>query len=252
MPFRLGRLEPRSSTDNDAKTEAAARESRHAFLRETAHREAARYIALAHTADDQAETVLHRLVRGTGIAGLAGMSRFRAVSPAATLVRPLLDLRRADVLAYLKRLEQPFREDSSNADSRYTRNRIRQTLLPQLADDYNPRVVEALNRLAAQAADWRSLLQPQIDRLLEDVTIARSDTSVTLRREPLRCVSLPLLRELLVQIWRNQAWPERSMSADHWQTLAEWIVAPVDSGLHHLPSQVLARRDPDSIQLSLA
>ena len=76
--------------------EASAREARYRFLQQTAERRGARYLATAHTADDQAETVLHRVLRGTGIAGLAGIPRTRVLSPAVTLIRPLLAYRRAE------------------------------------------------------------------------------------------------------------------------------------------------------------
>ena len=77
--------------------EAVARRARYAFLRQTAERLGARYVVTAHTADDQVETILHRIVRGTGIAGLSGMARVRPLGEAATLIRPLLDVRRAEV-----------------------------------------------------------------------------------------------------------------------------------------------------------
>ena len=80
--------------------EAAARRARYRFLRETAEGRGARYVAVGHTADDQAETVLHRLLRGSGMQGLAGMSRARSIGPAVSLVRPLLEFRRQDLRDY--------------------------------------------------------------------------------------------------------------------------------------------------------
>ncbi|MFO0906641.1 MAG: tRNA lysidine(34) synthetase TilS [Pirellulales bacterium] len=247
-PFHLGNACDAVGTGL-ARSEQAARDARYAFLLETAHQQAARYVALAHTADDQAETVLHRLVRGTGVAGLAGMTFCRPLSLAATLVRPLLRCRRDDVLAYLERLGQPYRIDASNADPRYTRNRLRHGLMAELARDYNPRVVEALVRLARQAAEWRELLQPQLEQLFAAAVVSESAVRVVLRRPPLSAAPLPLLRELLVQVWRRQAWPERSMTADHWQSLAEWIVAPAAEGVLQLPDGLVAYRGFDEIEL---
>jgi tRNA(Ile)-lysidine synthase len=123
----------------------AARDARLAALEETAGRLGCNKIALGHIADDQAETVLFRILRGTGIAGLAGIPYQRGL-----FVRPLLDVRRAQILAFLTRRKIDFLSDPSNANRRYARSRIRHDVLPALARE-NPRVVEALLALAREA-----------------------------------------------------------------------------------------------------
>jgi tRNA(Ile)-lysidine synthase len=123
----------------------AARRARLAALEELAAARGAQRIALGHQADDQAETVLFRIVRGTGLPGLGGIPYRRGL-----YIRPLLDVRRAEVLRYLRRRSIPFAEDPSNADLRFARARVRHRYLPLLAQE-NPRVVEALVALAASA-----------------------------------------------------------------------------------------------------
>ncbi len=103
-------------------------------------------VALGHTRSDQAETVLFRFLRGAGTAGLAGI---RPVTPEG-LVRPLLDVERSEVEGWLRERGIPWREDSSNADLAFARNRIRRQLLPQLIREWNP----ALTQTLAQAAEW--------------------------------------------------------------------------------------------------
>ncbi len=98
------------AADRGEGIEPAARRARYDFLKETAGRLGARFVLTAHTADDQAETILHRVVRGTGISGLAGMSRSRCLGH-ATLLRPLLGVRRRELEEYLHDIGQPFRED---------------------------------------------------------------------------------------------------------------------------------------------
>ena len=167
LPCEVGKAPVAAIADEQGDgIEAAARQARYAFLTEAAHRVGARFVATGHTADDQAETILHRILRGTGIAGLAGSPRTRALSPATTLIRPMLTVRRAEVLAYLDRLGQPFREDRTNADRRFTRNRIRHELLPELARQYNPHVVEALVRLGKLARESQAALEPMIEDLM--------------------------------------------------------------------------------------
>jgi len=210
--------------------EAAARTARYEFLRRTADRLGARYLVTAHTADDQAETILHRICRGTGIAGLSGMARARPLSPATTLIRPLLAFRREELLAYLDELGQPYRRDSSNRDMQFTRNRIRHRLLPELAEHVNPGVTEALLRLGSLAGE----VQGVIDRLVEALRArcvsrqgpdgVRIDTAVLKDQPPY------LVRELLIAVWRGQDWPLQAMGFAQWDLLAEMLLAgPGDS-----------------------
>ena len=114
--------------------EAAARSARYEFLRAAAERTGARFVATAHTSNDQVETVLHRVLRGTGIEGLAGITKVRPLTPGIALVRPMLDLKRYDVLDYLTAIEQEYRTDATNEDIQWTRNRLRHELLPQLRE----------------------------------------------------------------------------------------------------------------------
>jgi tRNA(Ile)-lysidine synthase len=132
-----------------ASLQDAARDARLRALGELARAHGADRVALGHQADDQAETVLYRIIRGTGVAGLAGIPHRRDV-----FVRPLLDVTRAQILRYLQRRSIPFVEDPSNADPRFARARIRHRILPALAQE-NPRVAEALRALAAAARNGR-------------------------------------------------------------------------------------------------
>ena len=128
--------------------EQAARRERYAFLRAVREEEGAAAIAVAHTRDDQAETLLLRLLRGAGATGLAGM-RPRA----GDILRPLLDVSRADVLDHLRERGLAWREDPSNADPAHRRNRVRHELLPYLEARFNPEIRAALARTASLLAD---------------------------------------------------------------------------------------------------
>src|SRR5712692_7499162 len=112
--------------------EKVARDVRYRWLAEVAREAGARWIATGHTADDQAETILHRLLRGAGLKGLRGIAENRPLAGDLRVIRPLLTVTRSEVLNYLQAQEQSFRQDSSNADLRFTRNRIRHELLPFL------------------------------------------------------------------------------------------------------------------------
>jgi tRNA(Ile)-lysidine synthase len=131
----------------------AARRARYAFLTRVADEAGAELIAVGHTADDQAETVLMHLLRGTGAGGLAGMAPV-----AGRVVRPMLEAWRAQVEAYCRHHALEPLRDPSNADPKYLRNRIRVELLPVL-EGYNPRIRERLIAMARTLADERDLME---------------------------------------------------------------------------------------------
>ncbi len=129
--------------------EDGARRIRYAAFEEVAVRYSAGRLALAHTADDQAETVMMRMVRGAGLTGLAAIPPTRPLG-ATLVIRPLLNVWRRDILSYLRRHRLTFRHDATNADPRFLRNRVRGQLLPLLERDYNPQIKQQLHQLAEQ------------------------------------------------------------------------------------------------------
>jgi tRNA(Ile)-lysidine synthase len=137
--------------------EDAAREVRYAFLHRTAERVGATRIALGHTLNDQAETVLMRLIRGSGLEGLSG------IHPVLDdlFIRPLLECSRRDVVRYLAARQASYREDSSNRDPQYVRNRIRIELIPYLQRHLNPKTIDVLARQAGLAAETANYLEAQ-------------------------------------------------------------------------------------------
>jgi tRNA(Ile)-lysidine synthase len=223
--------------------EAVARAARYDFLAATAARLGFRYVATAHTLDDQAETVLHRLLRGTGPAGLTGMVRARALVPDTIgLVRPLLEFRRSEIRDYLRNIGRTYREDSSNDDLRFTRNRIRRELLPQLAEEYNPRVVECLARLAGQAEEYREIVDGLVSPVYDRAVIAAGGGTWTIDCSRLSDVPRPVLRELLVRVWTEAGLPLGEMGYEEWATLAA-IAGDAGAAARDFPANVAVRRD---------
>ena len=144
----------RFAREKELSLEAAARDLRYAFFGKLIKEGRLDKVATAHTLDDQAETVLLRIFRGTGTSGLAGIQPLLKVSE-GSIIRPLLQTRRADLRSYLEAIQQPWREDSSNSDAAFTRNRVRRELLPLIEQSFNPDIAEALANLAeiARAED---------------------------------------------------------------------------------------------------
>ncbi len=239
LTCEVGRAAPGALDGGDG-LEAAARDARYRFLAEAAANLGARYVATAHTSDDQAETILHRILRGTGIGGLAGIARARPLSlplstsggfpeadspAAATLIRPLLGFRRRELVGYLDDLGQTYRTDSSNAHPHFTRNRIRRELLPTLAEQYNSGVVDALLRLGTLAGEAQAVIDAVVDALFDrSVTFGNSD-DVEIDARSLLGQPPYVVRELLLRVWRRAGWPMQSMGFAQWDQLAEMLVA---------------------------
>jgi len=188
LPFQLGTLPVGEMPGN---LEQVARNARREFFREKLKVR----IATGHTKSDQAETVLFRLLRGAGNAGLAG------VLPVTNegLVRPLLDVERTEVEAWLRARGISWREDASNADERYSRNRIRHELLPKLRAEWNPSIDAMLSQMSVLAREdeayWRTALP--VDLLAEregavflDVTEVRKQPVAVIRRLLRRAIEL--------------------------------------------------------------
>lgn len=161
------------------------------------------------------------------------------------LIRPFLDVRRVDVLAYLQQLGQLFREDATNRDPRFTRNRLRHELLPQLVMNYNPRVVDALSRLARLAGEAQQVIESVVDEIFPKCTQSGANHLV-IRCAPLAHRPRYLVREILMAAWRRQGWPEQAMGFAQWDDLANLVfleeVGQATPGLT-LPGGIRACRD---------
>jgi tRNA(Ile)-lysidine synthase len=203
--------------------EARARNARLAALGDGA--------LLGHTADDQAETVLHRLIRGTGLRGLRGIAPVRE-----TILRPLLAIPRADLLDYLSALDQPFRTDSTNADTAFTRNRIRAELLPLLRT-FNPAVVDVLGRLSVQAEELFAEQETETAELLRSVELPRAGEMLVLDADTLTALGEAKTRRVLRMLWDREGWSVNAMTFDHWRraamiTTGEHPAADFPDGVH--------------------
>ncbi len=141
---------------NKLSIETGARDLRYQFLDRVAAEMDCQRIAFGHTADDQAETVLDRVMRGTGVAGLGGIPVCRG-----KYIRPLLFATRRGILAHAEEFGLPYRHDSSNDDLSHKRNRIRHLLLPQIKKEFNPKVVTALNQLSSIMTEVDAFLREQ-------------------------------------------------------------------------------------------
>lgn len=223
LPFTAGYIDV-AALSGRVGTEAAARSARYRFLAETARTVNANKLATAHHADDQAETVLMHLLRGAGLEGLRGMGASSPVPghPDLTLIRPLLRCKRAELEAYCFEHGLNPRYDASNDDMAFTRNRIRQQLLPQLESIY-PGVRQALAALADTASEDAAYIAAQYDATL-GLEVREEPGRVWLPRAALRQAPVALARRFIFD-------GARRLSADI-ELSYQHVIAALDVALH--------------------
>lgn len=229
LPIDVGYAE-RSLAD-----EQSTRNDRRAFFAKIAQRTGARYIALAHSRDDNVETFLLRLLRGTGPKGMAGIRAFRPLSDFGpdsdfVIARPMLQTTRREIRAALHSCEIPWREDRSNEDNAYRRNWVRNELIPQIESEF-PQSSQAIARAIEGYQQWSDVMDAFVEQWMatwlichEPLTIRRMGCSPV---DPLASSaghaspgdldqSQPVVIESLRRCWMQRGWPLQAMAKTEW------------------------------------
>lgn len=236
IPFVTERVNvPQHIEKHGLSPQQGAREVRYRFYREAAERLGANRVALGHHADDQAETVLLSLIRGTGLKGLGGIPPARE----GVYIRPLLKARRKQIEEYCREFGIAYRVDSSNLKTVYLRNRVRQELIPLLEEKYNPAAVESLNRLAEIVRDEDEYLDTAARNALEDAVESREEGKVTLFVEKFNCYPAAIKRRMMVAAYRGLAGYRRSPAFEHIEGALEMASGKRPRGRIELPGGVL-------------
>lgn len=223
--------------------EEAARMARYEFLEQTAARLKADRIAVGHTADDQAETVLLNLLRGAGLDGLSGMPPVRG-----KIIRPLIDVRRSEVLEYIDGNGLEFRTDATNDASDYSRNRVRNELIPLLNRDYNSDVVSALVRLSVLAREDSACLREAAAAALDSSLISRDEGGLLLAPDAIAGFPLSVRRRLIREAVRTAAGTIKDVGLLH----VDEILGLLDKGSdfdYELPGGAHISRSRDAVRV---
>lgn len=247
---------PAYADEHKTSLETAARELRHAWFAQLIAEKKVDKIATAHTLDDQAETVLMRVIRGAGARGLAGIAPYHAEK---SLVRPLLQISRSEIEAYLKTLGQPWREDLSNQDLAHTRNRVRGELLPLLERGFNPSIRQTLAELAELARGeeeyWEVERRKLMDRLVRRGKPSRDGRSNSgdaghvwsVDLAGFRALPLALKRQLLQAVAQEMG---HTLQFNHVQELTALAQEGRKGKPSHLPGGLRASCSFRELQLS--
>ncbi len=248
---------PSLARDSRRSMEEAARACRYAFLRRVCEEVGARSVAVAQHADDQVETVLHHILRGTGVRGLGGMAPSRPIAPDSDIrvVRPMLGFRRAEIVAYLEAEGIPYRVDASNASNDYTRNRLRNVVLPLLREQVNPQVDEALLRLAVQSQGWVGEFDAVVAREFESTLVSRAAGRLVLRVSELTARRSWMQAEIVRTAWDALTGGDAletegsapQLAFDAIQEVLELARRPESGNELHLPADTVVQRRYDEL-----
>jgi tRNA(Ile)-lysidine synthase len=266
---------PAAAADNSWNMEEAARRLRYAFFDRVLSGGKATCIAVAHTADDQAETVLGHIIRGTGPTGLASIYPIVDSPGGGAIVRPLLQIRRAELRDYLHERGQGWREDATNADHTRLRARIRAQLLPVLESDFSAGIVQHLGDLARFAREeesfWSALVEDRLakyarQKYARQTTGANSETTQSIRShdllspimfggpgdhagaQPTRALTERLIRRLYEKVRGNR----RELSARHVEQVIRLAAESTSGKRLRLPGRIAVERVFDDIVFSRA
>jgi tRNA(Ile)-lysidine synthase len=257
LPFHLERADVAARARREkANLEDTARRARYEFFGSLVRNGHASRIAVAHTADDQAETVLAHIMRGTGLAGLGGIH-----PTVREVVRPLLEVRRAELRAYLRIKKQTWREDATNLDVRRTRARIRRRLIPLLEKEFQPQAVRHLIVLAELAREDEACLEALTERSFAQFA-ERNAGGVRIPLEGLLDLergenleknvaeTKALTKRLVRRIVHEVKPASGQLNAGHVQAVLELAERGQNGKSLQLPARVEVRRERDSLVFS--
>ena len=249
LVLHLGRGDVKKKAKNEkANLEDAARRARYAFFRRLVETGLVDCVATAHTADDQAETVLAHILRGTGLAGLSGIHPLTKDG----VVRPLLSLRRADLRRYLKARKQTWREDLTNRDTSRQRARMRKKLLPLLERSFNPKSVEHLGDIANAAREDEALITGFVETFASKLRAANGRIEIDARdvERPFPLPVSEVANHALGKRFVRKAFGELSsksgqLTLQHVEQVMELAERGENGKVLQLPGEVDVRRDND-------
>ncbi|MFM7318885.1 MAG: tRNA lysidine(34) synthetase TilS, partial [bacterium] len=235
--------------------EADARKARHQWLEDVALKHQAGWVATAHTLDDQAETLLMRLARGTGPTGLAGIRPVRRLKKSGVkLVRPLLGVTKSSILQYLAETGQQHCIDPTNTDAeQQDRAWVRHVLYPLMAERLNPQLNHSLAQVAGLMAEEEDGLERLVRATFASLAQVSFDKDVVIidRQQFSTTGEAWMRRRWLRLLWQDLGWPMGPMGLADWQGLEEWM-SFADKPLHRkISSDIDAVIDGERIVLRL-
>lgn len=247
LPFHIQKVDVQKyRTEHGLSLEDAARRVRYAYFWDVADRYRYNKIALGHHGDDNAELVLMNLFRGSGPLGLSGIPPKRS----GRIIRPLIQLKRADIMEFLESMRLPYVKDRSNIDQRHLRNRVRHHLIPMLASSYNPKIADSLNRLTSIVSSEEEWLDEVIKPILDSVLLYQNEDSITLSISGLDRIHMAALRRIIRKAIERVKGNLRRIRFTHIDAVIHLAEHGRDYGCIDLPDRIRVRRAQDALLIS--
>ncbi|MBL8891875.1 MAG: tRNA lysidine(34) synthetase TilS [Planctomycetaceae bacterium] len=248
---------PCGTSVDGPQSEGDARRCRYAAMELAARATGASFVATGHTRDDQVETVLMRIARGTGISGLAGIPNQREFYQDCWLIRPLLSETRQRLRDYLHSIGQEFWDDPTNTDLRWTRNRVRCSVLPWLRQNFSTDIDQSLLRLSELASDHQKMLQ-YLAETNRAAVLELTNQSLVVDVRPWSALPENVVRSLLIYWWERANLPLQEMDFDHWCRLTRIAFRTSEANSpdrwpseFHFPGHVVAKRSGGILRISV-
>ena len=226
--------------------EEKAREMRYQFFQKAINENHAQRLALGHTMNDQAETVLMHFLRGTGITGLSGIPPIRQ----NCFIRPLINITRDEIHSYLKENDESFIMDSSNLETRYLRNKMRLELLPLLLE-YQPKLIKHLGELAYLCGQETQFIDEQAVKLLDIITINSSKHSLDLLLAPFTALVSPLQYRVIRQAIKRIKGNLRKIEKGHIEIIIDCAKREKPQIKVNLPDNIIVKKIYNKLRFSL-
>ncbi len=231
-------------SDSRQPSEEFLRQSRYASLLQMADSCGARYVVTGHNQNDQIETALFRIFRGTGVGGLQGIPALRVAGP-VSIVRPMLQVPRQKILDALLEIGQTFCRDATNEESNYTRNFLRNEILPELRERF-PGLDKSILKLTQQAVEIEQCLDWETDKF-SDAVIDINDCEFKIIKSKVKHAHNFIVRHLLMRAWRDRNWPRRNMHHDWWKQLSDLALDQSKRSVLNLPGDIRVENDPQEL-----
>nr|HID58839.1 tRNA lysidine(34) synthetase TilS [Desulfobacterales bacterium] len=237
----------RYRSDHGLSLEEAARVVRYDFLDSVAAKYSADKIALGHQANDNAESILIHLMRGSGPKGLSGIPPVRE----GRIIRPLIEVTREEICDFLKEKNLRYTTDTSNADLKYLRNRVRHDLIPHMKDHFNSKIVQNLNRLSCILREEESFWEDEIDSILRRLTVAQKENSLTISVPKLLRLHDAVIRRVVREAVKLTKGDLRRFGLRDIDSVIRLVRSHRSSTRIQLPGGLYASRDRDRLAFSV-
>jgi len=242
--FCPGKLDKKADT-RGVSPEDFYRRQRYEFLNKTAEKYKAQKIALGHNLNDQAETVLLNLLRGSGLEGLKGFLPMRD----DRIIRPLIETSRQEIISFLDASQIAYRQDRSNKDNKYLRNKIRNELIPYLKEEYNPKIDENLAQMAQILRIEDDFIKRHVTGAMKKSILQKNSSSLSLKVNAVRQLPDAVRWRLFKTILEDLTPLKNGISYAHVRSVDDLVQKSESGRKAALPSKIRARREYDKLIL---